>query len=95
MAALRVYALPLLLSLLGGAALLMAWPSPEADAQPAHAVPAAGFDGGGPWHNSPPLTLEQLRGRWCWSSSGPTPAATASTWRRMSTSGMHATRRRA
>ena len=36
---------------------------PGADAQPAQAVPAAGFDGGGPWHNSPPLTLEQLRGQ--------------------------------
>ncbi|KAA3601073.1 redoxin family protein [Stenotrophomonas maltophilia] len=63
MTALRAYALPLLMGLLGGAALLMAWPSPEADAQPAQAVPAAGFDGGGPWHNSPPLTLEQLRGQ--------------------------------
>lgn len=51
MAGLRAYVLPLLMGVLGGAALLMAWPSPEADAQPAQAVPAAGFDGGGPWHN--------------------------------------------
>lgn len=48
MAGLRAYVLPLLMGVLGGAALLMAWPSPEADAQPAQAVPAAGFDGGGP-----------------------------------------------
>ncbi|MCI1101678.1 redoxin family protein [Stenotrophomonas maltophilia] len=63
MGALRVYVLRLLLGLLGGAALLMAWPSPEAGAHPAQAAPAAGFDGGGPWHNSPPLALNQLRGQ--------------------------------
>lgn len=63
MGALRVYVLPLLLGLLGGAAQLMAWPSPEAGAHPAQAAPAAGFDGGGPWHNSPPLALNQLRGQ--------------------------------
>lgn len=63
MGALRVYVLPLLLGLLGGAALLMAWPSPEAGAHPAQAAPAVGFDGGGPWHNSPPLALNQLRGQ--------------------------------
>lgn len=63
MAALRGYALPLLLGLLGGAALLLAWPSPEAGAQSAQTLPAAGFDGGGSWHNSSPLTLKQLRGQ--------------------------------
>lgn len=63
MARLRSYTLPLLLALCGGAALLLAWPSPDAGAQPAAVVPPAGFQGGGPWHNSPPLTLQQLRGQ--------------------------------
>lgn len=55
--------MPLLLALLGGAALLLAWPGADAGAQPLDAEPMAGFDGGGPWHNSPPLTLKQLRGQ--------------------------------
>ena len=59
MAALRGYALPLLLGLLGGAALLLAWPGADAGAQPLDTAPMAGFDGGGPWHNGPPVTLKQ------------------------------------
>ena len=38
MPTLRTYALPLLLALIGGAALLLVWPSPAADAQPAPAA---------------------------------------------------------
>ncbi|WMJ71489.1 thioredoxin family protein [Stenotrophomonas sp. 24(2023)] len=59
----RTYAIPLLLAVLGGAALLLAWPSADAGAQPLEAPMAPALAGGGPWHNSPPLELAQLRGK--------------------------------
>ncbi|PSD33243.1 thioredoxin [Stenotrophomonas maltophilia] len=63
MAALRGYALPLLLALLGRSGVVAGMARRGCGAQPLDAEPMAGFDGGGPWHNSPPLTLKQLRGQ--------------------------------
>ncbi|MBA8681771.1 redoxin family protein [Stenotrophomonas tumulicola] len=63
MGRLRSCMLPLLLALASVAVLLAAWASTEAGEHVAVAAPAAGFDGGGSWFNSPPLAMPQLRGK--------------------------------
>jgi len=52
-----------LLATLAAAAAVAAWPGAFARRAAAVAAPAPGFAAGGPWLNSPPLSLAALRGK--------------------------------